>query len=139
MVYIDYMLKIYLMYWDKWNILLKTTFSFFFTILNVATSKFEFTHDLHYISFWQYWFIQWIIYIYMNDLYAIIIWFSLFLLYSSFKMILLYSRVISFISTYTCIFSHFFDYGLSQDIEYSSLYYTVGPCLLIPYTLVCIC
>ena len=31
-------------------------------------------------------------------------------------------------------------YGLSQDIEHSSLCYTVGPCCLsILYTIVCIC
>ena len=37
---------------------------------------------------------------------------------------------------YIYILSH---YGLSQDIEYSSLCYTVGPCLSILYVIVCIC
>ena len=37
------------------------------------------------------------------------------------------------------LFHILFHYGLSQDIEYSSLCYTVGPCCLsIPYVIVCI-
>ena len=43
--------------------------------------------------------------------------------------------------SYTYILLHIlFHYGLSQDIEYSSLCYTVGPCCLsILYIIVCIC
>ena len=43
---------------------------------------------------------------------------------------LLYNKVTQ---SYTCIHSFFlyFLYDLSQDIEYSSLCYTVGPCLSI--------
>ena len=38
------------------------------------------------------------------------------------------------------IIFHIFHYGLSQDIEYSSLYYTVGPCCLsVLFTIACIC
>ena len=38
------------------------------------------------------------------------------------------------------IIFHIFHYGLSQDIEYGSLYYTVGTCSLsILYILVCLC
>ena len=38
------------------------------------------------------------------------------------------------------IFHNLFHYGLSQDIEYSSLYYTAGPCcLFILYIMVYIC
>ena len=39
---------------------------------------------------------------------------------------------------FCCIF-FLFQYGLSQDIEYSSLCCTVGPCLSIPYVIVHIC
>ena len=35
-----------------------------------------------------------------------------------------------------CILFH---YDLSQDIEYSSLYYTGGPCLSMLYIILCIC
>ena len=39
---------------------------------------------------------------------------------------------------YTLFFT--FHYGLSLDIEYSSLCYTVGPCFLsVLYIVVCIC
>ena len=51
---------------------------------------------------------------------------------------LLYSKVIQL---YICIFLFhiLFHYGLSQDIEYSFLCYTVGPCCLsILYIIVCI-
>ena len=42
--------------------------------------------------------------------------------------------------TYMYSFSHSFFYGLSQDIEYSSLCYIVGPCCLsILYITACIC
>ena len=38
------------------------------------------------------------------------------------------------------LFHILFDYGLSQDIEYSSLGYTVGPCCLsVLCILVCVC
>ena len=38
------------------------------------------------------------------------------------------------------LFYILFHYGLSQDIEYSSLYYTAGPCCLpILHLIVCIC
>ena len=38
------------------------------------------------------------------------------------------------------LFHILFHYGLSQDIEYSSLCYTVGPCCLsILYIIVCLC
>ena len=40
----------------------------------------------------------------------------------------------------TFFFHILFYYGLSQDIEYSSLCYAVGPCCLcIPNVIVCIC
>ena len=45
------------------------------------------------------------------------------------------------LSIYMYIHIHFqilFHYGLSQDIEYSSLWYTVGPCLSILNVTVCI-
>ena len=47
----------------------------------------------------------------------------------------------SVIHTYIYIlFPILFHYGLLQDIEYSSLCYTVGPCCLsVLYTVVCIC
>ena len=35
------------------------------------------------------------------------------------------------------LFQILFHYSLSQDIDYSSLCYTVGPCLSILYILVC--
>ena len=41
-----------------------------------------------------------------------------------------------YIHTYTYILFH---YGLLQDIEYSSMCCTVGPCLLILYIELCIC
>ena len=38
------------------------------------------------------------------------------------------------------LFKILFHYGLSQDIEYSSLGYTIGPCCLsILYIVVCVC
>ena len=38
------------------------------------------------------------------------------------------------------LFHILFHYGLSQDIEYSSLCFTVGPCCLsVLYIIVCIC
>ena len=41
---------------------------------------------------------------------------------------------------YVYIYIFFFYYGLSQDIESSSLCYTVGPCCLsILYIIGCIC
>ena len=43
------------------------------------------------------------------------------------------------IHTYTYSFSYSFRWGLSQDTEYSSLCYTVGPCLHSLYVMVCIC
>ena len=47
---------------------------------------------------------------------------------------LLYGKVVQFyIQTHKYSFSYFFHYSLLQDIEYSSLYYTVGPCLSILY------
>ena len=40
----------------------------------------------------------------------------------------LYSKVIQlYIYIYNILFHILFRYGLSQDIEYSSLWYTVGP------------
>ena len=41
--------------------------------------------------------------------------------------------------THTHSFYIIFSYGLSQDIEYNSLCYTVGSCLSILYIMVCIC
>ena len=42
--------------------------------------------------------------------------------------------------THISILSHIlFHYGSSQDIEYRSLCYTVGPCLSILFIIVCIC
>ena len=54
---------------------------------------------------------------------------------------LLYCRVIQFTYMYQYIlFRILFRYGLAQDIEHSSLCYTVGPCCLsILYIVVCIC
>ena len=55
---------------------------------------------------------------------------------------LLYSKVIqlhTYIHTYI-LFHNLFHYGLSQDIEYSSQFYMVGPCCFsILYIIVCIC
>ena len=67
--------------------------------------------------------------------------------YSWFTMLcwfLLYSKVIQlYINKYKYIYILFyilFHYGLSQDIEYSSLCYTVGPCCLsFLYIIVCLC
>ena len=58
-------------------------------------------------------------------------------------MFLIYSKVIQ-IYTYICVYIYIlsqilFHYKLLQDNEYSSLCYTVGPCLSILYTVVCIC
>ena len=39
-----------------------------------------------------------------------------------------YTHTCTHTHTYIHSFSYFFHYGLSQDIEYSSLCYTVGPC-----------
>ena len=53
--------------------------------------------------------------------------------YSWFKMLcqsLLYSKVTQ-LCTCILIFYIIFHYGLSQDVEYSSLCYTVGPCCFI--------
>ena len=45
-----------------------------------------------------------------------------------------------YINIYTYVlFQILFHYRLLQDTEYSSLCYTVGPCLPILYTVVCIC
>ena len=43
-----------------------------------------------------------------------------------------------YIYTHIIIHALFHD-GLSQDTEYSSLCYTVGPCLRSLYVMVCIC
>ena len=53
---------------------------------------------------------------------------------------MLYSKVIQLYIYIHILFHILFHYGLSQDIEYSSLCYTVGPCCLsILYIIVCIC
>ena len=51
------------------------------------------------------------------------------------------SDSVFYVCAYICIlFYILLYYGLSQDIEYSSLYHTVGSyCLSIAYILVCIC
>ena len=68
--------------------------------------------------------------------------FKILLKYSWFTMLCLIAAVRpsdSVIHIYI-LFHILFHYGLSQDIEYSSLCYTVGPCCLsIPYIIVCIC
>lgn len=47
---------------------------------------------------------------------------------------------LSYTHAYIYIYIYIFLYGLSQDVEYSSLCYTVGPyCLFILYITVCIC
>ena len=46
---------------------------------------------------------------------------------------LLYSRVTQLYTYRHSSFHILFHYGLSQDIEYSSLCYTVGPCCLPPF------
>ena len=52
---------------------------------------------------------------------------------------MLYSKV-NQLYMYTFLFKIIFHYGLSQDIEYSSLCYTAGPCCLSSlYILVCVC
>ena len=54
--------------------------------------------------------------------------------------LLLYSEVTQLYIYIYIVFHILFHYGLSQDIEYSSLHYTVGPCCLsILYMTVCIC
>ena len=69
--------------------------------------------------------------------------FILFLTCSWFKMLcqsLLYSKVVQLYIYIYILFYVLFHCGLSQDIEYSSLCYIVGPCCLsIPYVIVCIC
>ena len=53
---------------------------------------------------------------------------------------LLYSKVTHLFTYIYILFLILFHYGLSQDIENSSLHYTVGPCCLsILYIVVCIC
>ena len=50
---------------------------------------------------------------------------------------LLYSKVTQLYTYRHSFFYILFHYGLSQDIEYSSLYYTIGPyCLTILYIIV---
>ena len=50
------------------------------------------------------------------------------------------SNSVTHTDTYIHSFLFFFHYSLLQDIEYSSLCYTVGPCCLSTlYTVVCIC
>ena len=44
-----------------------------------------------------------------------------------------------YIYIHTLLFNIFVHYGLSEDIEQSSLCYTVGSCLSILYLIVCIC
>ena len=44
-----------------------------------------------------------------------------------------------YIYIYIYSYSYSFPYGLSQDVEYSSLCYTVGPCWPILHIIVCIC
>ena len=51
---------------------------------------------------------------------------------------LLYGKVIQFYILYI-LFQILFHHHLSQDIEYGSLCYTVGPCLLSLCIIVCIC
>lgn len=54
-------------------------------------------------------------------------------------MFQVYSKVIQ-LNTHIYPFSDCFHYRLLQDIEYSSLCYTVGPCCVsILYMVVCIC
>ena len=49
-------------------------------------------------------------------------------------------QIDSVIHIYTFFFNILFNYGLSQDIEYSSLWYTVRPCcLFILYIIAYIC
>ena len=50
-----------------------------------------------------------------------------------------YVKVIQLCMYVHIFFFTFFHYGLLQDIEYSSLCYTAGPCLSILYRVVCIC
>ena len=58
--------------------------------------------------------------------------------FTIFHSFLQYSKMIQLYS-YTHSFLYFFHHGLSQDIKYSSLRYTVGPCSLsILYVTVCI-
>ena len=52
----------------------------------------------------------------------------------------MYSKVIQLYIYIYILFQILFHYGLLQDIQYSSLCYTVGPCCLtILYIMVCIC
>ena len=55
--------------------------------------------------------------------------------------ICIYIQIYTYIYTHThMIFHILFHYGLSQGIEYSSLFYTVGPCCLsVLYIVACIC
>ena len=56
------------------------------------------------------------------------------------NLLLLYSRVTQFYTYIYVLFNILFHSGLSQDIKYTSLCYTVGPCWLsILCIVVCIC
>ena len=100
------------------------------------------------LSFYLHFFFHDIV---LNQLYALIIYFYFFeLKYSCFTMqcqFQVYSKVIQFyiyiyiyIHTHMCIYIYtyiynvpfqiLFHYRLLQDIDYSSLCYTVGPCCL---------
>ena len=73
--------------------------------------------------------------------------FFCFLIYYFIEVWLIYNAVLisaaqqsdSVIHVIYILFHILFHYGISQDIEYSSLCYTVGPCCLsILYIIVCI-
>ena len=51
---------------------------------------------------------------------------------------LLYSREIQLYIYIRILLNILFHHALSQDIEFSSRCYTVGPCLALPYVIVCI-
>ena len=70
--------------------------------------------------------------------YSWFIMLCLFLLYS--KMIHIYTCIYIYLCVYVYILLHVLSqYGLSENVVYSSLCYTEGPCLSILYIGVCIC
>ena len=75
------------------------------------------------------------------DLYNLL-YFQIFLLkYSWFTMLCCFQVYSKVIKLYLYIFFQtFFPYKLLQNVEYSSLCYTIGPCWLsILYIVVCLC
>jgi len=84
-----------------------------------------------------------IVFFFQNFILLIYSWFTMCQLLLYRKVIQLYTHTHIYMYIYTHTYTHsifhiLFRYGSLQDTEYSSLCYTVGPCLLILYRRVCI-